>query len=319
MSLPPPNVASYNTTGFVASFLPHHIPRAMSPPITVARTSAPRAFHDLHGYHQTAVTLARRAGNLIRQHRFPAVIDANNSLELNSKQGSADLVTNADHASQHLIFSALREIYPDHCFIGEEDDSHAPLTDAPTWIVDAIDGTTNYVHGLSECCVSVALVVDRRPLVGAIYNPFRGEMYHAARGRGAFLNDEPIAVKPCHSFHDALILTEWGYVRDSRKVRKILGANERLVMANVRGIRQLGAGALDLCYVAVGRADAVYCGVAGEGWKMWDYAAGVLVAEEAGAKVTALDGKEFDLTSPSMACATEDILSKLLQIVNRNE
>ena len=99
----------------------------------------------------------------------------------------------------------------------------------------------------------------------------------------------------------------------------ILDANERLIAANVRGIRQLGAGALDLCYVAAGRADAVYRGVAGEGWNMWDSAAGVLIAEEAGAKVVALDGSEFDLTRPTMACATDNILPILLDIVNGND
>lgn len=277
-----------------------------------------RAHSDLHGYLQTAVSLAKRAGTLIQQHRYPAQLNGGDALAINTKAGSADLVTDADVASQSLIFGALRKLYPEHKLIGEEDEEHAQLTNDPTWIVDAIDGTTNFVHGL-DCCVSVALVVDRQPLVGAVYNPFRAEMFHAARGRGAFLNDVPITVKPCASLHDALILTEWGYVRNAPAVRRILAANERLITANVRGVRQLGAGALDLCYVGAGRADAVYCGIAGEGWHMWDFAAGALVAEEAGAKLSKLDGSPFDLTLPSMACATQNILPRLLEIVNAED
>lgn len=275
----------------------------------------PRAHNDMHGYLQTAVTLARRAGNLIRQLRFPADPSAH-GLAIDAKSGSADLVTSADLASQRLIFDALRISYPHHLLIGEEDASHEDLTDAPTWVVDAIDGTTNFVHGLSDVCVSVALCVNRQPVAGAVYNPFRNEMFHAATGRGAYLNDSPISARTCACLADALVLTEWGYVREPSAVRAILAANERLINSNVRAVRQLGAGALDLCYVATGRADAVYCGVAGDGWRMWDFAAGVLIATEAGAVVTALDGSPFCVTRPSMACATESLLPVLRDIVN---
>ena len=180
-----------------------------TPTVTLAKIGTPRTFDDIQGYHQCAITLARRAGNLIKQHRYPATANSESSLELNTKASSADLVTNADIASQNLIFSALKEKYPKHKFIGEEDEEKSRLTDSLTWVVDAIDGTTNYVHGLSDCCVSIALVENRKPIVGAIYNPFKNEMFHAIRNRGAFLNDEPLFVKPCDSLHDALVLTEW--------------------------------------------------------------------------------------------------------------
>lgn len=282
--------------------------------MSTAKSSHPSLIphDDIHGYLQTAISLARRAGNLIHQLRYPAQAK---ELDIETKQGSADLVTNADIASQSLIFSALRELYPNHKFIGEEDSVKSQLTNQPTWIVDAIDGTTNFVHGL-ESCVSVGFVVDRKPVAGAIYNPSRREMFHAAQGRGAFMNDLPIAVKKCDTLQSALVLTEWGYIRDPHAVRKMISANERLIIANVRGIRQLGAGALDLCYVAMGRADAVYCGVAGEGWHPWDFAAGVIIAREAGASITKLDGSPFDLEVRSMACATSNILPQLLQVVN---
>lgn len=274
---------------------------------------------DLHGYLQAAKMLARRAGRLIRQHRYPGDPKGTAGLAIDAKSGSADLVTSADLASQHLIFETLRSIYPTHLLIGEEDAQHSELSDAATWVVDAIDGTTNFVHGLSEVCVSIALCVNRAPIVAAVYNPMRNEMFHAAQGCGAYLDDVPIRCGDCAALADALVLTEWGYVREAGAVRKILAANERLISHNVRAVRQLGAGALDLCYVAAGRADAVYCGVAGEGWKMWDFAAGVLVAREAGAVVTALDGGKFDLATPSMACSSTALLGALLDIVNDND
>ncbi len=155
--------------------------------MTVAKASAlPHSFADVHGYLQTAVTLARRAGELIKQYRHPAIPSATPTLSVDAKSGPTDLVTSADLASQNLIFSALAAQYPTHLRIGEEDANHPALTDAPTWIVDAIDGTTNYVHGLPSACVSIAMCVDRAPLVGAVYNPFSG-VFHAARGRGPFL------------------------------------------------------------------------------------------------------------------------------------
>ncbi len=112
------------------------------------------------------------------------------------------------------------------------------------------------------------------------------------------------------------MLTEWGYDRSDAGISAILGANERLLRRNVRGIRQLGSGALDLCYVAMGRADAVYCGVAGESWHVWDYAAASLIAQEAGAELRTLDGREFCITDATMACATPAILPALLAAVN---
>lgn len=264
---------------------------------------------------QTAKTLARRAGLLVRSHRHPTDPTAP-PLSIDAKSGPSDLVTSADLASQALIVSALAETYPSHRLIGEESTANEPLTDAPTWIVDAIDGTTNFVCGLPSYCVSIALAIDRVPVAGAVYNPAIDEMFAAARGQGAFLNDVPLRARVCPRMGDALVLTEWGYERDPAGIDAILQANRRLVARGVRGIRQIGSGALDLCYVAAGRADAVYTGVAGEAWHIWDYAAGALIAEEAGATLTTLKGEPFDITAASMACATPELLPWILAAVN---
>lgn len=266
-------------------------------------------------YLQTAKTLARRAGLLIRQYRHPADPSAP-SLSIDSKSGPADLVTNADIASQALIFSGLAAAHPTHLLIGEESTANQALTDEPTWIVDAIDGTTNYVCGLPSYCVSIALAIARRPVAAAVYNPAIDEMFAAAHGHGAFLNEMPLRARRCPRMGDALVLTEWGYVREEASVDAILAANRRLIARGVRGVRQIGSGALDLCYVAACRADAVYTGVAGEQWHIWDYAAGALVAEEAGAKLVTLTGEKFDVTARSMACATPELLPQILAAVN---
>lgn len=273
------------------------------------------AFDDPTGWLSTARSLARKAGATIVAHRYP-VAEKEPSFAINSKTTSIDLVTSADLASQKIIFDALSSLYPDHQHIGEEDAVHAPLTDAPTWIVDAIDGTTNYVHGLSDVAISIGLSINRQVVLGVVYNPFANEMFHALRGRGAFLNDRPIHSSSCSSLSTAIVVSEWGYDRTPDGVHRMLEANRRLLLANIRGVRQIGSGSLDMCYVAAGRVDAVYTGVAGETWKIWDYAAASLIAEEAGATLSTLDGKEFHITSATMVCSAPALIDELVRTVN---
>ena len=199
-----------------------------------------------------ARSLAKEAGDLImhlkqsnRGHRH---------LSIDSKSGSSDLVTSADLASQKLIFEKLSRRYPKHRLIGEEDGQpYGVLDDRPTWIVDAIDGTTNFVHGLSDYAVSIAFAARRNVEVGVVYKPAKREMFSAVRGRVAYLNDVPIHASECSELSTALILSEWGYVRSQPGAGVMLGTNERLLEANCRGVRQLGIGSLYMCYVAMGR------------------------------------------------------------------
>lgn len=181
--------------------------------------------------------------------------------------------------------------------------------------IDAIDGTTNFVSGLQDVGICIALAVDAVVVVGVVYNPFLDEMFEARRGAGAFLNQVPIRSSQCAALEDALVISEWGYDRTPEGVDKMLAGNRRLLVANVRGIRQLGSGALDMCYVAMGRADAVYCGVAGEAWCIWDYAAASLIAEEAGASLSTLQKAPFYITSKSMVCSAPALIDRLIDVV----
>jgi myo-inositol-1(or 4)-monophosphatase len=165
---------------------------------------------------------------------------------------------------------------------------------------------------LADVAVSIALAVKGRVVVGVVYNPFRNEMFHACVRRGAFLNDRRIAVSSAVSLDSALVVCEWGYERSPAGIDAMLAGVRRLMLSNVRGIRQIGSGALDMCYVACGRVEAVYTGLAGEGWKIWDYAAAGLIAEEAGARLSTIGGEPFALTAKSMACTAPGIAKDLI-------
>lgn len=270
---------------------------------------------DILGWLQTAKTLARDAGTRISAMRFPPRGSHTPDLNVTAKSGSPDLVTNADFAAQEAIFQGLATAFPSHLRIGEEDGAPPALTQDPTWIVDSIDGTTNFVSGLPDVAVCIALAVKGRVVLGVVYNPFRNEMFHAVSGGGAYLNDNPISVSSTSSLDAAVIVCEWGYERSPTGIDAMLAGTRRLMLANVRGLRQIGSGALDLCYVACGRVDGVFCGLAGEGWKIWDYAAAGIVAEEAGAVTSDISGNPFTLTSSSMACATPGLAADFVATV----
>lgn len=269
---------------------------------------------DILGWLQTAKTLARDAGTRIVAMRFPPRGNAPD-LKVTVKSNSADLVTSADLAAQEAIFQGLSTAFPSHLRIGEEESDNQQLTMAPTWIVDAIDGTSNYVCGLPDVAVCIGLAVKGRVVIGVVYNPFRDEMFHAVSGGGAYLNDNPISVSTRSTLDAATVVCEWGYERTPSGIDAMLAGTRRLLLANVRGIRQIGSGALDMCYVACGRVDAVYCGLAKEGWKIWDYAAAGVIAEEAGAVLSDISGCPFTLHSTSMACATPALAENFVATV----
>lgn len=274
--------------------------------------------NDIQTWLQLARTLARQAGDLVLSIRHPASgVSASNMLSIETKSNATDLVTSADMASQNLIFSALKKAHPTHRLIGEEDSEEpGPLDDRPTWIVDAIDGTTNFVHGLSDWAVSIGIALHARPVAGVVYNPKTRELFSGRIGGGAFLNDLPLHTGSAKQLSEAMVVSEWGYAREEEKVRKMLFVNEKLLTHGTRGIRQIGSGSLDICYVGAGRVDAVYCGVVGsDAWKIWDYAAACVIATEAGAVMRTVDGGEFDIEAPSMVCATPGVMEELLQVL----
>lgn len=207
------------------------------------------------------------------------------------EKGRADLVTEADHASQQAIQEYLARRFPDQRFIGEEGAAAKQRPgpdDPPTWIVDPLDGTTNYVHDCPVYCVSIGLVAGGVPVVGVIYDPRQQEMFSAAIGMGAFLGDKRIQVSTTATLANALLAT--GFAPDLRKQEYTLDW-WRYFSLRTQSLRRTGSTALNLAYVACGRYDGY--------WAFdnhpWDVTAGFVLVQEAGGKVTRANGAPVDV------------------------
>ena len=254
-----------------------------------------------------ATRIATEAGALAARRRAEGVTVAA------SKSSPEDIVTAADRETEELIRGLIADARPDDGFLGEEGGATAS-TSGLTWVVDPIDGTVNYLYGIPQYAVSVAVVEGEADpatwtaLAGAVVNPTIGETFTAARGEGARLNDRLLRVtKP--SLPLALVATGFGYAAEDRldQARVVAG-----LIGSVRDIRRFGAASLDLCAVACGRVDAYY----ERGLKPWDHAAAALIAAEAGASVTDLEGGpagiHFTLAAhPELAAELGDLLRRL--------
>jgi myo-inositol-1(or 4)-monophosphatase len=202
-------------------------------------------------------------------------------------KGEVDLVTEVDEQAEQVIREILLEAFPAYGMLAEEGGAFVGEEDA-RWIVDPLDGTTNYAHGLPIFCVSIALERAGEVVLGMVHDPIREETYVAERGRGATMNGEPIKVSDTDELIRALIAT--GFPYDRSKMPEALDLFGRFA-AITRGMRRLGSTALDLCYVAAGRLDGYY----ERGIWAWDIAAGALILEEAGGKVTNYRGGALDI------------------------
>jgi myo-inositol-1(or 4)-monophosphatase len=220
---------------------------------------------------------ARRAGTILRE-RFGRPHEV-------QFKGAIDIVTEADKASEALIAGLVRERWPDHDLLGEEGargDASRPFR----WVIDPLDGTTNFAHNMPTFAVSIGLEHAGAPLLGAVYDPMRDELFAAARGRGATLNGEPIRVSDAAALIDALLVTGFSYSMETRARQAHLW---RAFLTRVRAIRQTGSAALNLCYVAAGRLDGYW----ERGIAPWDVAAGVAILLEAGGAVTDFAGGRY--------------------------
>lgn len=221
--------------------------------------------------------IVREAGELIgRNHRLPREI---------RKKGSNDLVTETDVAVEELLKKRLAALLPDSRFLAEESAPGAPLGER-TWVIDPLDGTTNFAHGLPFVATSVALWDGDAPLVGVVNLPLLGECFSAVRGGGAILNGESIRVSATDELSDALVATGFPYDIPTH-LPQILEHLDRM-LPRTQGLRRPGAAALDLAYVACGRYDGFY----ESALKPWDTAAGILLVREAGGCVTRYDRRE---------------------------
>ncbi|GKY93026.1 hypothetical protein MPSEU_000271000 [Mayamaea pseudoterrestris] len=270
-----------------------------------------------------AVKLALQAGNNMASHLEAAGTTDTfklESLQINVKNGQAqDFCTQVDLTNERLCMDAIQKQFPNDCIIGEEAsaDKIPPLTMQPTWILDPVDGTTNFASGLPLCCVSIGYCFDTQPVMGVVYAPATREMYVAIKGYGAYRNGMRICSDNQKTkLLDAVVGFEFGYARSQSAIDLMVRAVRSVMTNGCRTLRCLGSGVLDICYVATGRLDVVYAGVANEGWKPWDYAAGYVIATEAGCTIEAIPSDTtFDLYSDSIICGTSKELVDELRLV----
>ena len=218
-------------------------------------------------------------------------------------KGGIDLVTDADHASEKLIVDQLLAEYPDHAILAEE--RGAQGKGDYTWVIDPLDGTTNYAHQVPQFCVSIAVLGPGGVLAGAVYDPMRGELFSAGRGKGAHLNGRRLHASAAGTIGLGLLCTGFPYdVRENPDAP--VGLFNRMIR-QAQGIRRMGAAALDLAYVAAGRFDGFF----EFGLKPWDLAAGALLVEEAGGKMTRIDGAPLELSCGDVLAAGPAIAEPL--------
>ncbi len=237
-----------------------------------------------------AEAAAKQAGEAIRSSLGIAAVG--------EKGTSYNLVTEADFAAERTIFALIRKHFPGDAILGEESASSVSLESPRLWIVDPLDGTTNFAHGIPHFSVSIAFAVAGNVVCGAIYDPMRGELFAAERGKGATCNGKSISVSLSPDLTRAVIATGFYYDRGTIMLRT-LDSMRKLLTANIQGIRRLGSAALDLCYVACGRFDCYF------EYRLspWDFAAGMLIVSEAGGECTDIDGAQRGLRSKGMICS----------------
>ncbi|MCB9680114.1 MAG: inositol monophosphatase [Alphaproteobacteria bacterium] len=229
-----------------------------------------------------AVDAARRAGALLLAARDRGV-------RVRDK-GARDLVTEADEASQACIVEVLQAAFPHHAVLGEEGLSTAGDGSGLRWVVDPLDGTTNFVHGLPHFAVSIGLEVDDTPVLGVVYDPCKDELFTAIVGLGAWVGDRSLRVSSAATLDTALVCT--GFPTDPA-ARAVAFARAARVLQAARGLRRTGSAALDLAYVAAGRFDLFFEPSGGSGLGPWDVVAGIALVQAAGGRVSDAHGAAF--------------------------
>ena len=218
-------------------------------------------------------------------------------------KGGIDLVTDADKASEEALLALLRERYPDHAVLAEESGAHAGGD--YRWIIDPLDGTTNYAHQVPQFCVSIAVEGPAGLLAGAVLDPMRDELFSAGAGLGATLNGQPLSVSTCRELDRALLCTGFPYDVRERPEGPV-GMFTHFVLS-AQGVRRMGSAALDLAYVAAGRFDGFF----EFGLKPWDLAAGALLISEAGGTMLRIDGAPLDLAHGNVLASGPGLLPRL--------
>ncbi|MFT3909772.1 MAG: inositol monophosphatase family protein [Ferruginibacter sp.] len=252
---------------------------------------------------KTTLLNAVQAGAEQLKHFF------NGDFKISNKEGINNLVTEADHASEKAIIEAIKKDFPDH-FILSEETGAIPSQSEYKWIIDPIDGTVNFANGIPICCVSIGLEKDGEMILGAVYNPLMNEFFFAQKGFGASLNDKKISVSSKTEVAKSCLVTGFPYTYLDAPNGPIQ-VFEKLIRKGIP-VRRLGSAAIDLCWVAAGRFDGFY----EHNLQAWDSAAGFLIVEEAGGRVTDFKGNYFSPHQPHIIATNGKIHDELLKVVN---
>ncbi|CAB9497542.1 Inositol monophosphatase 1 [Seminavis robusta] len=254
---------------------------------------------------------------------------------LQEKSNSTDLVTETDQKCEELIVKLLQEKFPAHKIIGEESNGSAKyeLTDDPTWTIDPIDGTTNFVHSLKLSCVILSFLEQKIVQVAVVYDPYHDELFYATKGQGAFLIAKggaptPLQVSQTKSLKQAVITMDPGYGRGSVEVARFCNLQAAILQTGVRNLRILGSTGLVMANVAAGRVDAAFeegSWDTGLGPKIWDFAAGKLLIQEAGGLTRDIEASDFSNTELDVmkrsffGAATPELANELLAIIAKDK
>lgn len=238
----------------------------------------------LQEFHATALEAAKEASVVLQRH-WGRLTD------IQEKSSAGDLVTEADRESEEVILRLLKKRYPDHAIISEETGLHTILGADYMWAVDPLDGTTNYTHQVPMACISIGLLHKGESVVGVVYNPFLGELFEAVKGQGATFNGKKIHVSKVDELSKSLLAT--GFAYDRRETPDNNYAEFCYLTSQTQGVRRMGSAAIDLAYVAAGRLDGFW----ERGLNIWDIAAGSLLVEEAGGKISSYENTPLQLNS----------------------
>ena len=255
-------------------------------------------------YLDFAIELARSGGDVLKHY-----MRREKRIEL---KGRANLVTVADKESEALIISRIRQRYPNHAILAEESGAFGP-SDAGEgkWIIDPLDGTTNFAHQYPFFCVSIGFEQRGDVLCGAVYDPWRDEMFSGARGLGSFMNDQRLHVSDAETLRSALVMTGFSYT--FRKKIKVAMTQFEAFLVESQAVRRGGSAALDMCYTALGRVDGF--------WEMdlypWDTAAGLVIVEEAGGRVTDFSGQPFSVYGKQLLTSNGRIHEEMQAVLSR--
>ncbi|WP_373478940.1 inositol monophosphatase family protein [Geminocystis sp.] len=245
--------------------------------------------------------LAARAGGVVLDSYW------GKQLKIREKGRAGDLITEVDQKAEEEILKVIKRHYPDHAILAEESGIMGTPDNQYLWVIDPLDGTTNYAHSYPQAALSVGLIVSGIPTVGVVYNPMLKELWSAAQGLGATLNNIPIQVSTTDKLGNSLLVT--GFAYDRRETEDNNYSEFCYLTHLTQGVRRGGSASLDLCHVATGRLDGYW----ERGLKPWDLLGGIVILKEAGGKISAYDGSEFDLYSGRILATNGYLHSALSQ------